>query len=230
MIVRAVGYAGGETCLAEVGSRCGPLDVIAICGSSSCSLLPQAPIAMDRGYTALPSPLWRIEMPLWVQTSFPPLKSCMWYSVTAKRKVTDRVVLMKAWMSKGGQVDSGGVGVIFVPVEIGVKLMKLQSLCVYGDCRGSVVTACWNIASKGWMVPLVPRNRSVRVRVGSRTNACRFREYLLDSVVQDRDSWRLLVGPTVWNGFEMCGITWPVAWDHVNPVALVAGNQKPEAG
>lgn len=48
MIVRAVGYAGGETCLEEVGSRCGPLDVIAICGSSSCSLLPQAPIAMDR--------------------------------------------------------------------------------------------------------------------------------------------------------------------------------------
>lgn len=27
------------------------------------------------------------------------------------------------------------------PVEIGVKLMKMQSLCVYGNDRGSVVTA-----------------------------------------------------------------------------------------
>lgn len=63
----------------------------------------------------------------------------MWYSVTAKRKVTDRVILMKAWMSKGGQVD-WRCG--WFPVEIGVKLMKMQSLCVYGNCRGSVVTEC----------------------------------------------------------------------------------------
>lgn len=40
------------------------------------------------------------------------------------------------------------------------------------------------------------QQRSIRVRVGSRTNACRFRDYLLDSVVQGRDSSQFLVGPT----------------------------------